>query len=100
MVLSVRLVKGESSRLALISKRHHLNKSAAVKELMRRGFVMYQLDEYKSGNRSLGGLAETLEISLLEAMNLVSKYNAHPDMPEDYLVEAGETAQALFQKAH
>jgi hypothetical protein len=98
MVLSVRLVKGEASRLALVSHKQHLNKSDAVKELMRRGFTMYQLDEYKSGNTSLGKLAENLELSLVEALNLVARYNAHPSLPEDYLVEASETARALFQK--
>ena len=96
MVLAIRLKKDEASRLALISKKQHLNKTDAMKELMRRGFTMYQLDEYKSGNISLGKLAEILDISLLETLNCVAAYNAHPHIPKDYLVEASETAKKLF----
>ena len=96
MVLAIRLKKDESSQLSLVSKKQHLNKSDAAKDLMRRGFMMYQLDEYKSGNISLGKLAENLHVSCLEALNLAAKYNVHPEMPEDYLVEASETAKALF----
>lgn len=97
MVLAVRLEKREASRLALISKKRHVNKSQAVKELMSRGFLMVQLEEYKTGNISLGKLAEMLEVSILEALNIVGNYNAHPRVPKDYLVEALETAAALFQ---
>ena len=98
MVLAIRLKKEESSQLALVSKKQHLNKSDAAKDLMRRGFMMYQLDEYKSGNISLGKLAENLHVSYVEALNLAAKYNTHPEMPEDYLVEAGETAKSIFRK--
>ncbi len=98
MVLAIRLKKDEESHLALISKKRHLNKSDAMKELMRGGFMMYQLDEYKLGNISLGKLAENLSITYLEALNLAAKYNAHPELPEDYLVEVAETAKALFTK--
>lgn len=96
MVLAVRLKKDESTHLAMVSKKQHLNKSDAAKELMRRGFIMYQLDEFKAGNLSIGRLAETLDLSILETLNLVSKYNAHPTMPADYLVEASETARQLL----
>ncbi len=98
MVLAVRLKKDESIWLSFLSQKKHLNKSEAVKELMHRGFIMYELDEYKSGNISLGKLAENLDVPILEAMNLVARYNAHPDVPEDYLVEAGESARDLFKK--
>jgi predicted HTH domain antitoxin len=98
MVLSVRLEKKEAARLAFMARKHHFNKSDGVKALMRRGFTMYQLDDYKSGNLSLGKLAENLDLSIFEAMNLVAKYNAAPDIPEDFLVESNETARALFRK--
>ena len=96
MVLAVRLEKTEQSRLAFFSKKRHLNKSQAAKELMKRGYLMYQLDDYKSGNTSLGGLAETLDLSMLETLNLVAAYNAHPRMPKDYLMEAADAAKKLF----
>ncbi len=96
MVLAVRLEKTEQSRLAFFSKKRHMNKSQAAKELMNRGFMMYQLDEYKAGNISLGGLAEALNLSMLETLNLVAGYYAHPHVPKDYLVEAADTAKRLF----
>lgn len=96
MVLSVRLEKKEEARLSFMARKHHMNKSDGLKALMRRGFIMYQLDDYKSGNVSLGKLAENLDLSILEAMNLVATYNAHPAIPEDYLVESAETARTLF----
>jgi hypothetical protein len=96
MVLAVRLEKMEQSRLAFFSKKRHMNKSQAAKELMKKGYLMYQLDEYKAGNTSLGALAETLDLSMLETLNLVATYNAHPHVPKDYLVEAAATAKTLF----
>ncbi len=98
MVLAVRLEKSEQSKLAFFSKKRHVNKSQAAKELMKRGFLMYQLDEYKAGNISLGALAAALDLSMLETLNLVGTYNAHPHMPKDYLVEAADTAKKLFSK--
>lgn len=57
---------------------------------------MHELDEYKAGNISLGALAEILDLSMLETLNLVRTYNAHPHVPKDYLVEAANTAKTLF----
>ena len=97
MVLAVRLEKREQSRLAFFSKKRHMNKSQAAKELMKKGYLMYQLDEYKAGNISLGALAETLDLSMLEILNHVATYNAHPHVPKDYLVEAAARAKKLFE---
>src|SRR5438309_8468959 len=96
MVLAVRLEKMEQSRLAFFSKKRHMNKSQAAKELMKKGYLMYQLDEYKDGNISLGALAEAVELSMLETLNIVAAYNAHPPVPKDYLVEAADAAKKLF----
>ena len=96
MVLAVRLDKAEQSQLNFISKKRHLNKTQAVKELFHRGFLMYQLDDYRSGNLSIGKLAEALNVSVVEALNYVASYNAHPKVPKDFLVEAAETAKKLF----
>ncbi|MBK8870980.1 MAG: hypothetical protein IPN19_07985 [Elusimicrobia bacterium] len=97
MVLSVRLEKKEEARLAIIARKHHLNKSDGLKVLLRRGFMMYQLDDYKAGVLTLGKLAENLGLTILETMNLVATYNAHPVVPEDYVVESAATARTLFK---
>jgi len=60
---------------------------------MKKGYLMVQLDDYKAGNLSLGALAETLDLSMLETLNLVATYNAHPRVPKDYLLEAAITAK-------
>ena len=98
MVLAVRLDKSEKNKLSYISKKRHLNKTQAVKELLHRGFLMVQLDEYRSGNLSIGKLAEILDVSLVEALNYVTAYNAHPKVPKDFLADAAETAKKLFKK--
>ena len=96
MVLAVRLEKKEQSRLDSFSKKRRMNKSQAAKELLNRGFIMFQLDEYKAGNISFGGLSEVLGLSMLETITLAAAYNAHPRVPKDYLLEAAETAKKLF----
>ena len=97
MVLAVRIKKYEENCLKLVSKKQHMNKSEVVKDLLHRGFLLYELDEYKAGNISLGKLAEDLKISSLEALNLVASYNIYPHLPKDYLAEAKETAKVLFK---
>lgn len=97
MVLAVRLEKKELMRLTLVSKKRHLNRSQAAKELLMRGFLMYLLEEYKAGNLSLGKLAEDLDMTALEALSLVSMYNAHPRVPKGYLAEAHQTVKRLFR---
>lgn len=95
MVLTVRIEKNVEKRLEQFARKFHLNRTQAVKELLERGFVLSQLQEYKQGNLSIGRLAETLEIPVVEALNLIARYNAHPRMPHDYLTDARETAGKL-----
>ncbi|MFN0117748.1 MAG: hypothetical protein ACKVQC_05565 [Elusimicrobiota bacterium] len=95
MVLAVRLDKLQRDQLRFISKKRHLNKTQAVKELLNKGFLMCQLDEYRSGHISLGKLAEILGISIFETMNHVAAYNAHPKIPGDYLMDIAETSKKL-----
>jgi hypothetical protein len=98
MVLAVRLKKFQEQRLGMVSRRRHLNKSEAAKELLDRGFVMYLLEEYGAGNVSIGTLAENLDIPVVEALNLAAKFNVHPDIPRDFLVEAWANAQGLSRR--
>ena len=97
MVLAIRLDKLETNQLNSISKKRHLNKTQAAKELLHRGFLMVQLDEYRNGNLSLGKLAEILNMTIVEAMNCVAAYNAHPKIPKDFLVDSADTAKKLFE---
>lgn len=97
MVLAVRLDKREESHLAFFSRRRHLKRSQAAKELMERGFLLSQLDEHRNGNISLGRLAEILDISVVEALNLVGVYNAQPAMPAEMLNDASANSRKLFR---
>jgi predicted HTH domain antitoxin len=83
----------------VVSQKQHINKSEAAKELLHRGFILYELDEYKQGKISIGKLAENLTISILEALDLVAKYGVYQNIPKDYLVEASQRAAGLFKSA-
>ena len=95
MILTVRIEKNVEKRLEQFARKRHLNRTQAVKELLERGFVLSQLQEYQEGNLSQGRLAEVLDIPLVEALNLIARYNAHPRMPHDYLTNAREAAKKL-----
>jgi hypothetical protein len=86
MVIAIRLKKDEEALLSTMSRRRHLNRSDTVKDLMRRGFLMYQLEEYKAGRLSVGKLAANLGLPVLEALDHVARHSAHPDVPDDYQI--------------
>lgn len=98
MILTVRIQKGDQRILDKFARQKHLNRSQAVKELLHKGFIVAQMQEYRDGKLSLGKLAETLGVARIEALNLVAQYNAHPKMPRDYLADAMETAKGLPSK--
>ncbi len=95
MVLALRLGKRQERHLATVCRRSHMNKSDAAKDLLERGYLSYQLDDFKSGRTSLGKLAQNLQVPLAEALGLVARFNAHPEMPKDLLAEGWETARQL-----
>jgi predicted HTH domain antitoxin len=72
-----------------------MNKSDAAKDLLERGYLLYQLDDFKAGRISLGRMAENLQVPLAEALGLVSRFNVHPEMPKDLLAEGWVTARRL-----
>jgi hypothetical protein len=98
MVLTVRIEKQEQNRLAAFARRKRLNRTQAVKELLDKGFMLSQLQEYKEGNLTLESLSESLDMSVFEALSLVGRYNSHPRMPHDYLSDARDFAQKLQEK--
>lgn len=95
MVVTVRIKKHEEKRIGDFAKSKHLNRSQAVKELLAKGFIVAQLQEYKDGTIWMGRLAENLEMPMVEALNLAARYNAHPKLPHDYLSDAREYAKGL-----
>ena len=98
MILTVRIEKHDQKRLEQFAHKQKINRSQAVKELLNKGFMVSQLQEYKEGNLSLGRLAEILEIPIVEALGLVSTYNAHQHMPRDYITDARQYAKRLKSK--
>ncbi|MDD5673871.1 MAG: hypothetical protein PHC61_06900 [Chitinivibrionales bacterium] len=98
MILTVRIEKQEKNRLEEFARKKRLNRTQAVKELLESGFMLSQLQEYKEGNLSLERLSEALDVSVIEALSLVGRYNAHPRMPRDYISDAREFAQKLQEK--
>ena len=98
MILTVRIEKHDQKRLEQFAHKQKINRSQAVKELLNKGFMISQLQEYKEGKLSLGRLAEILEVPMVEALGLVSTYNAHQHMPRDYITDAREYAKRLKSK--
>jgi len=99
MVLTVRIEKHDERILAEFIRRNKLNRTQAVKELLHRGFIISQLQDYQDGKITLGRMAELLEVSIVETLDLVSKYNAHPRMPRDYVTDARINAGELKVKS-
>lgn len=98
MILTVRIEKHDQKRLEQFAHKQKINRSQAVKELLNKGFMISHLQEYKEGKLSLGRLAEILEIPMVEALGLVSTYNAHQHMPRDYITDARQYAKRLKSK--
>lgn len=63
---------------------------------MDQGTLFSALQEYGDGKLSLGQFAETLEITTLEALQLIARYKVYPHIPEEYLTDARQTARSLL----
>ena len=99
MVLTVRIEKHDERILKEFGKKNKLNRTQAVKELLNRGFMVSQLQDYQDGKITLGRLAELLEIPIVEALDLISKYKAHPRLPLDFVTDARINAKSLKAKS-
>ncbi len=81
-VLSLRLKDREVKRLNELSKMAHKDKSTVARELIEYGWEFLMIRLYREGKLSLSTLASKLELSVSEAIDLLSEFGV--ESPIDY----------------
>lgn len=85
-VISVRLKDRDMERLEELSRAEHKEKSTVARELLEYGWDYLMLKHYKEGKLSMEGLAKKLEISISEAIDLLSELGIEAPIGfDDYL---------------
>lgn len=85
-VLSVRLDEPSMKRLRELARKEKKELSAVARELIDEGWILVALREYREGNLSLGTMAQKLDLSLSQAIDLLSDLGVRsPIGYDDYL---------------
>jgi len=81
-VISLRLKDRDIKRINELSEMGHKDKSAVARELIEYGWEFMMIRLYREGKMSLGTLADKLELSVSEAIDLLSEFGV--ESPIDY----------------
>ncbi|NUO09747.1 MAG: ribbon-helix-helix protein, CopG family [Candidatus Brocadia sp.] len=81
-VISLRLKDKEIKRINELSKMEHKDRSTVARELIDYGWEFLMIKLYREGKLSLSALAEKLELSISEAIDLLSEFGV--ESPIDY----------------
>jgi hypothetical protein len=74
------------ARLTALSKQERKDKSTVARELIEYGWEFLMLKNYREGKLSLEGLANKLDVSISEAVDMLSELGIEaPIAYEDYL---------------
>ena len=85
-VISLRLKDKDLERIEELSKLERKDKSTIARELLEYGWEFLMVKYYKEGKLSLESLAKKLDISISEAIDLLSKLGIEaPIEYDDYL---------------
>jgi predicted HTH domain antitoxin len=85
-VISLRLKDRDLERLDELSKTLHKDKSTMARELLEYGWDFLMLEYYKEGKLSLAGLAQKLDVSISEAIDLLKERGIEAPIGfDDYL---------------
>lgn len=85
-VMSLRLNKEEVERISKLSMQKKEAKSEVARELLQEGWVFYWLKLYSSGKVSVGKMAEELDFSINEVLDLLSEFGIESSIRyDDYL---------------
>lgn len=85
-VMSLRLNKEEIDRISKLSAQKKEAKSEIVRKLLREGWMFYWLKLYIAGKVSIGKMAEELELSINEVLDLLSEFKIESSIHyDDYL---------------
>jgi len=85
-VVSLRLKDRDLERLDELSKLERKDRSTTARELLEYGWEFLMLRYYKDGKLSLEGLAKKLNMSISEAIDLLSELGIEAPIEfDDYL---------------
>ncbi len=81
-VISIRLKDREIKRLNELTKMVKKDRSTVARELMEYGWEFMMIKLYREGKLSLSSLAEKLELSISETIDLLAEFGI--ESPIDY----------------
>ncbi len=96
-VMSIRLSEKELKRLRTLAKQEDKEKSSLARELLKDGLKYKMLLAYKEGKVSLSKLSKSLNISLSEAIDLLSLFGLQSPISYDDYLQAVETARKAIR---
>ena len=73
-VMSLRLNKEEIDRISKLLAQKKEAKSEIIRELLNEGWMFYWLKLYSAGKVSVGKMAEELDLSINEALDLLAEF--------------------------
>ena len=86
-VMSLRLNEKEIDRISRLSERKKEAKSEVVRELLQEGWVFYWLKLYSEKKVSVGKMAEELDLSVNEVLDLLAEFGIESSiLYDDYLL--------------
>ncbi len=86
-VMSLRLGKEEVDRISRLSKQKKEAKSEVVRGLLHDGWVFYWLKLYSEKKVSIGKMAEELDLSVNEVIDLLAEFGIESSiLYDDYLL--------------
>ena len=94
-VLSVRLDESSMKRLHELAKKEKKELSTVARELIEQGWVLTALREYREGHLSLGTMAQRLDLSLSQAIDLLSELGVRSPIGYDDYLESYAAASSL-----
>ena len=98
-VLSVRLGEQTMKRLHELAKKENKELSTVARELIDQGWVLVALREYRDGKLSLGTMAQKLDLSLSQAIDLLSELGVRsPIGYDDYLASYAAAGSLVADK--
>lgn len=85
-VMSLRLSEEEEETIERLSKKEKKDKSKVTRELIKYGEIYRAIKLYKEGKISLGKFSSELDISISEAMDLLTEFGIKARIDyEEYL---------------
>jgi predicted HTH domain antitoxin len=86
-VMSLRLGKEEVDRISRLSKQKKEAKSEIVRELLHDGWIFHWLRLYSEKKVSIGKMAEELDLSINEVLDLLAEFGIESSiLYDDYLL--------------